>query len=144
MNHRNRFQKVCKDFVLNSASTSPTNCPNSNSIFKARQASKERKKSSEASQLSLLAEPPIVLSHSVPSTSTICTEIAPVPDSLALTPNRYYIWRVEDGDRWHVPIQVTLFEGWLLLDLVSGERDRDTIFRIVQGFVGSAIGGDAA
>jgi hypothetical protein len=71
------------------------------------------------------------------------TEIAPVPDRLAITPNRYYLSFAENGDRWHVPIQLSLLEAWQLLNLVTWERDRDTIFKIVQGFVGSAIVGDA-
>lgn len=72
------------------------------------------------------------------------TEIAPVHDSVALTPNRFYLWFTEDGDRWHIPIQLSLFEGWALLDLVCRERDREAIFKIVAEFVGVAIAGDAA
>ena len=71
------------------------------------------------------------------------TEISPVPDRLAIAPNRYYLWRLEGSDRWHIPIQLSLYEGWLLLDLVCKERDRETILKIVQGFVGVAIAGDA-
>ena len=71
------------------------------------------------------------------------TEISPVPDRLAITPNRFYLWRVEDGDRWHIPIQLSLYEGWLLLDLVCRERDREAVYEIVKGFVGVAIAGDS-
>jgi hypothetical protein len=83
------------------------------------------------------------LNSSLTSPKVRRTEIAPVPDRLAITPNRYYLSFAENGDRWHVPIQLSLLEAWQLLDLVTWERDRDTIFKIVQGFVGSAIVGDS-
>ena len=73
--------------------------------------------------------------HSCPNSNTRRTEISPVPDRLAITPNRFYLWRVENGDRWHIPIQLSLYEGWLLLDLVCRERDREAIFRIVESQV---------
>ena len=73
--------------------------------------------------------------HSCPNSNTRRTEISPVPDSLALAPNRFYLWRVENGDRWHIPIQLSMLEGWLILPLVCRERDREAIFRIVESQV---------
>ncbi|KAM3113032.1 hypothetical protein [Phormidesmis sp. 146-33] len=84
------------------------------------------------------------LNASLTSSKLRRTEIAPVPDRLAIAPSRYYLSFSEDGDRWYIPIQLSLFEGWHLLDLVCRERDREAIFKIVQTFVGNAIEGDVA
>jgi len=61
-----------------------------------------------------------------------CTTIAPVPCYLAIGANRFYIWVLAGGERWHIPAQFSETEARLLLEMIGEERDRDYIFRIVE------------
>ena len=63
--------------------------------------------------------------------STNGTTIEPVPDRLALAPDRYYI-KLLDG--WAVPIQLTEKEARSLLPEVAEVRDRSQALNIVEGF----------
>jgi len=69
--------------------------------------------------------------------STSAPKIEAVPQHLSLAPDRYYI-KLLDG--WTVPIQLTEKEAIALLSLVEGVRDRESVLRIVEGFLPSTIG----
>ena len=69
--------------------------------------------------------------------STSAPKIEAVPQHLSLAPDRYYI-KLLDG--WAVPIQLTEKEAIALLSLVEGVRDRESVLRIVEGFLPSTIG----
>ena len=80
-----------------------------------------QKKSCNSSQLSLLSQ-------------QIGASIEPVPQHLALAPDRFYI-KLLDG--WTVPIQLTEKEARSLLPEVEGVRDRSQALNIVEGFLPS-------
>jgi len=61
--------------------------------------------------------------------STSAPKIEPVPQHLALAPDRYYI-KLLDG--WAVPIQLTEKEARSLLPEVAEVRDRGEVLRIVE------------
>ena len=83
-----------------------------------------QKKSRNPSQLSLLSQ-------------QIGASIEPVPQHLALAPDRFYLWLAIDFERGAVPIQLTEKEAIALLPLVEGERDRSQALNIVEGFLPS-------
>lgn len=64
--------------------------------------------------------------------------IAPVPQRLALAPDRFYLWLVVDFERWAIPIQLTQSEARSLLPLVEGEHDRAVVLRIIERAIGGA------
>ena len=69
--------------------------------------------------------------------STSAPKIEAVPQHLSLAPDRYYIKLLDD---WAVPIQLTEKEARSLLPEVAEVRDRESVLRIVEGFLPSTIG----
>ena len=59
-------------------------------------------------------------------------EIAPVPQQIALAPDRFYIWLVKDFERWNIPIQFSELEARSLLPLVEDECDWGFVLAIVE------------
>ena len=107
------FETNCKGCVVCSRNNTHTNYPHSSPLPQP------------------IATPPSDRVKLAPPDSD-CTTIAPVPCYLAIGANRFYIWVLAGGERWHIPAQFSETEARLLLEMIGEERDRDYIFRIVE------------
>lgn len=67
---------------------------------------------------------PLSLLPSIAPTVRSYFEFAPVPQRIALAPDRFYIWLIKDFERWNIPIQFTELEARSLLPLLERRRNR--------------------
>jgi hypothetical protein len=122
-----KLSRESKPFASLNKPSLPTNYLYSNKSARQRQSrSPERE-----SQLSLqLIKLPV---------STCYTTIEPVPESISLGDDRFYVWLIEGEDRWRIPIQLRRFEVDGIISLIKGQTNRGIILRIVGRAVDGGV-----